>query len=75
MINKILTYGNLKKMFIASLVLIYLADLLIPKHHIVVSWEALPGFYSIYGFLSCVLIVLVSKLLGIWLQKREEYYE
>lgn len=49
-------------------------DLLAPKHpHF--SWEALPGFYAVYGFVSCVLIVAVSKILGkLWLQKEEDYY-
>ncbi len=40
------------------------------------AWDAIPGFYGMFGFVSCVLIVVVSKLLGKWLlQRREDYYD
>jgi hypothetical protein len=36
----------------------------------------LPGFGSLYGLISCVLIIVVSKLLGkLWLMRREDYYD
>ena len=39
-------------------------------------FEELPAFGSLYGLLSCVLIVLVSKALGHgWLMKDEDYYD
>lgn len=40
------------------------------------AFEDWPAFGSIYGFLSCVVIILVSKLLGkLWLMRSESYYE
>jgi hypothetical protein len=65
----------IKRMFYAVLVLLFGLDFVIHKHpHF--SWEELPGFYVIYGFLSCVVIVAVSKILGkLWLQKGEDYYD
>jgi hypothetical protein len=36
----------------------------------------IPGFYALYGFVSCIVIVVVSKWLGKhWLQRAEGYYE
>lgn len=69
---------NIKKMrvfFYLSLVILVVLDLVIHKHpHY--DWERFPGSYAVYGFLSCVVIVAVSKTLGkIWLQKKEDYYE
>ena len=39
-------------------------------------FEDVPGFGSIYGLVSCLLIIVVSKLLGkLWLMRRENYYD
>ena len=39
-------------------------------------WQTIPGFSAIYGFVGCVLIIVVSKSLGhLWLQREEDYYE
>lgn len=61
--------------FYASLVLLLIAEFFIEKHPYF-EWAALPTFYAVYGFLSCAVIVFVSKLLGkLWLQKGEDYYD
>ena len=33
------------------------------------------GFYAWYGFLTCVAMVLVAKLLGLWLKRPDGYYD
>lgn len=38
-------------------------------------WEALPGFYSLYGFVACVLLVLVAKEMRKVIMRREDYYD
>jgi hypothetical protein len=39
-------------------------------------FENLPAFGSIYGLISCVMIIVVSKLLGkLWLARPENYYD
>jgi hypothetical protein len=39
-------------------------------------WNYIPGFYIIWGFLSCVLIIYVSKGLGkLFIFKNEQYYD
>ena len=32
------------------------------------------GFGAAYGFLSCLIMVLVAKLLGVFLKRPEDYY-
>jgi len=40
------------------------------------KFERLPGFGSLYGFFSCVVIIFVSKLLGkLFISRKEDYYD
>lgn len=40
------------------------------------TFENWPAWGSLYGLVSCVLIIVVSKLLGkVWLMRRENYYD
>jgi uncharacterized membrane protein len=51
------------------------ADILIPTGYGRFPWDTIGGFGAFYGFVSCVLIILVSKLLGYWLlYRKEDYY-
>jgi hypothetical protein len=34
-----------------------------------------PGFYAAYGFVGCVLLVLIAKLLRRFLKRPENYYD
>jgi hypothetical protein len=39
-------------------------------------FERIPAWGSLYGFASCVAIIVVSKFLGkVWLMRREDYYD
>ena len=38
-------------------------------------WEALPGFYALYGFVACAILVLVAKELRKVLRRKEDYYD
>ena len=66
--------GRLKRGFLYVLALLIVLDLVITKHP-VFAWEALPGFFAVYGFLSCVVIIVFSNLLGRWIKRKEGYYE
>lgn len=40
------------------------------------AWDKIPLFYAAYGFVGCVVIIIVSKALGkLFLQKPENYYD
>ncbi|MCK4738706.1 MAG: hypothetical protein KAT46_02040 [Deltaproteobacteria bacterium] len=51
-------------------------DVLMERHHMIFPWDYVPGFSALYGFVSCVLIIVISKIIGkLWLQKKEGYYD
>ena len=64
----------LKKFFYGSLVFLILIDFFIHKH-VPFQWAGYPIFFVAYGFVACYVIVYFSKLVGLWLKKREDYYD
>ncbi|MEE2711768.1 MAG: hypothetical protein VX913_03250 [Planctomycetota bacterium] len=55
-------------------VLVVAADLLYHKHgHY--SFEKWPGFHAIYGFISCVLLVLAATQMRRLVMRDEDYYD
>ena len=39
-------------------------------------FDHIPAWGSLYGFVSCLAIIIVSKILGkVWLMRREDYYD
>lgn len=50
-------------------------DLVFPSGYGSFAWSGVPGFFALFGFAGCVIIILVSKWLGkAWLQRDEDYY-
>jgi hypothetical protein len=43
--------------------------------HAVHPWEGLFGFYALYGFVSCVILVVLAKELRKFIIRREDYYD
>ena len=72
-------FAKIKRCFYVGLALVALAEivsLFIPHEEPHISFEDWPAFGSIYGLVSCVLIIVLSKLLGkVWLMRRENYYD
>ncbi len=59
-----------------ALFAVFAADFFVHRHHVEFVWDAIPGFSAVYGFISCVLIIRVSKGVGhAWLMKKEDYYD
>jgi hypothetical protein len=80
-------FARIKRWFYVGLVVVVvaecalaLAQYLLPKmfpnghHH---PWfESIPAWGSFYGLVSCVAIIVVSKILGkVWLMRGEDYYD
>jgi len=53
--------------------LLLIADLVIHRH-VAHSWENLFGFYAVFGFIACVVLVLVAKQMRKVLMRDEDYY-
>jgi hypothetical protein len=73
-------FKRVKRVGLASLVVFLLLEILVVNvlhlGHPHFWFEKLPGFGSLYGLISCVLIIVVSKALGkLWLMRREDYYD
>ena len=71
---------RIKRLFYAGLALVALAEIVLPyifrsnESHF--SFEDFPAWGSLYGFASCVAIIVVSKIIGkLWLMRREDYYD
>lgn len=54
--------------------LLFVLDFVIHRH-VVHSWENLWGFYPLYGFVGCVILVLVATWMRTFLMRSEDYYE
>ena len=71
---------RLTRGFYAGLAVLALAEIVVPHlvetDHAHFAFEDLPAWGSLYGLVSCVLIIVVSKLLGkLWLSRPENYYD
>ena len=61
-----------------ALVLSVVFEFVLPiaKGHEGFWWSPIPGFFALFGFIGCVAIVAVAKLVGhYWLQRKEDYYD
>jgi len=59
------------------LAVIVIADFLVPRPHVDHIWEAIPGWSAVFGFISCVVIIFVSKFIGHsgGIMRDEDYYD
>lgn len=68
------TIRKLWRWGISVLIAIALLDLLIIPHPYF-DIDGTFGFYSWYGLLTCVAMVIIAKLLGIFLKQGDDYYD
>jgi len=66
--------NRLLRGFYVICIILFILDFILHRHtyH---SWEEFPGFYAIYGFVACVLLVLIAKEMRKVLMRKEEYYD
>jgi hypothetical protein len=59
---------------VAACVILAGLDLVLHRHgeH---PWEGVIGFYALYGFVACVILVLLAKEMRKLVMRDEEYYE
>lgn len=68
---------TIRKLWIVSVVVLALtvvAELFVHGHpHF--GFDGWHAFYAVYGFITCVGMVVFAKLLGIFLKRKDTYYD
>lgn len=60
--------------FLLTLALTVIIGVLVDLHpHFAI--ERWPGFYAIFGFLTCLVMIVVAKGLGLLLKRPDSYYD
>ncbi|MCW8963766.1 MAG: hypothetical protein OQL16_08220 [Gammaproteobacteria bacterium] len=62
------------KVFYSICGLLFALDFVVHRHTYL-NWEKLPAFYAFYGFVACVLLVLIAKEMRKVLMRKEDYYD
>ncbi len=65
---------RLLKGFYTLCAILVIADFIIHRHT-TMGWEKIPAFYAIYGFVACVVLVVVAKKMRKVLMRKENYYD
>ena len=66
---------RLLKIFFSCLVVLLAGDFFVHKHSYF-GWEEWPEFFAVYGFVACVVLVLISKyVLRPLVMRDEDYYD
>ena len=68
---------NVKRLlwiFYAICAALFLIDAVFHRH-VIHAWENLFGFYAVFGFVACVVLVLVAKEMRKVLMRKDNYYD
>lgn len=68
---------NVKRLlavFYTSLIVLLILDFFVHKHA-AFPWEKAGGFFAAYGYVSCVLLIFIAKLLRLIIKRDERYYD
>ena len=68
------TVKRILYVFYALAIALFAADFII-KRKVYHSWENLPGFYAVFGFVACVVLVLAATQMRKVLMRSEDYYD
>jgi hypothetical protein len=60
--------------FYILLFILFIIDFFVPKHgHF--SWEEAPEFFAVSGFIGCVSLIFVAKILRLIIKRKASYYD
>ena len=73
-------FARIKRWVYVGLLVVALAEIVLPLvlggGHPHFSFESFPAWGSLYGLISCVAIIAISKLIGkAWLMRPEDHYD
>jgi len=66
------------RMFFVGLGVSLILDIVLLRFHILhyhFSFQYIPEFFAVFGFLGCILLILVAKGMGYFIVRDEDYYE
>lgn len=68
------TVRKLLRIFYVICAGLFLLDFVVTRHveHDLESW---PGFYAVFGFVGCVVLVFAAKWMRVFLMRAENYYD
>ena len=72
--DKPATINWILRIFYGLCVVLVFADFVVHRH-VYSNIENIPAFYALYGFVACVLLVLVAKVMRVLLMRKEDYYD
>ena len=74
-IIEVIRSKTMKRIAYAALILIFAIDFIIPRHEAHFIGDRIPGFWSLFGFVACILIIIISKWIGhLGIMQDENYY-
>ena len=69
--------SSIKKLYISALII--LGVVLFVEYFIVLhphfGIEKIFGFHAVFGFLSCIVLIIFAKLLGFLVKRKDDYYD
>ncbi len=75
-IVEVLRKKVVKRIAYGVLVLLVVVDFFVPRHEIHFFGDRIPGFWSLFGLIACIIIIVVSKWIGHHgIMKDEDYYD
>jgi purine-cytosine permease-like protein len=69
--------GNIERLlrsFYAICIILVIVDFFVHRH-VEMWWEKIPAFYALYGFVACVVLVIVAKMMRTVVMRKEDYYD
>jgi hypothetical protein len=68
--------ATIRVCLVALAALVVWDALFVSKEHVHTFVERIPGFWAVFGFVACVVIIIVSKWFGhLGIMTREDYYD
>lgn len=62
------------RLLVVVCIVLFGLDFVLERHE-KYSLANIPGFYALYGFIGCVLLVIIAKWLRTFLMRPEDYYD
>lgn len=68
------TISWILRIFYSLCVLLVIVDFIVHRH-IITDAEKIPAFYALYGFVACVVLVVIASKMRTYLMRDSDYYE